>query len=124
MKKYFIVMLMLNSICFASGIDKVVASCNDAKSELIDLGKNETKGYKKDSMKIDIIMRDKKVFVKSNSGESELIYIGGKNEQFIEEIASGHKALYTLFKKQKLLTIQKSYDFFGPIMVNTYLKCK
>jgi hypothetical protein len=113
-------MLLLINIAF--GADKVLTSCFNAKVELYDLATKSSKGYQKDSMTIDIIERSDKYFVKSNTSESELIYIGGN--QFIEEVSSGHSVLYTYFQNRNILTIQKSYEMFGPIMLNTYLECK
>jgi len=106
--------------------NEVLYSCSQAKTELFDLQKESSNGYKKGSMTIDIILRDKKIYVKSNSSESELIYLGKSlNPQFIEEVSSGHVVLYTMHEKAKVMTIQKSYSMVGhPIMVNTYLRCK
>ena len=120
---------LILSIFILSGsinADEILYSCSQAKSELFDLEKESSNGYKKDSMTIDIVLRGKKVYVKSNSGESELIYLGkALNPQFIEEVSSGHSVLYTMHEKVKIMTIQKSYSMIGhPIMVNTYLHCK
>ncbi|NOR58340.1 MAG: hypothetical protein GQ474_07440 [Sulfurimonas sp.] len=120
--KFIFMSLLMVSMSFAA--DKIIASCSNAKSELFDLGKETSTGYNKDSMTMNLIFRNEKVYAKSNSSESKLVYLGGKNPQFLEEVASGHNVLYTYFKKQKILTIQKSYDFLGAIMVNIHLKCK
>lgn len=115
------ILILFNSI-YAS--DKILASCYDTKSELVDIGKQTSKGYESDSLKFDIIIKGEKVFVSSNLGNTELIYLGGNNPQFLEKVQSGHHVLYTYYPNSKLLTMQKSYDFLGPIMVNAYLKCK
>lgn len=120
--KFILSILLFVNIVF--GYDKILATCSNTKAELLDLKKKTTKGYTKDSMTMDIVIKGKKVFAKSNTSESELIYLGGNNPQFLEKVASGHIVLYTYFEKEKILTIQKSYDLFGPIMVNMYLKCK
>jgi len=120
--KFILSILFLMNIAF--GADKILISCSNAKTELYDLVKKTSTGYSKGPMTIDLIIKGNKVFVKSNTGESELIYLGGKNPQFLEKVPSGHYVFYTYFKKQKILTIQKSYDLFGPIMVATYLACK
>lgn len=122
MRSIIFFILILSNISYGS--EKILASCYNAKSELMDIGKETTKGYEKDSLKINLIIRGEKVYIGSNTGESELIYLGGKNPQFLEEVQSGHNVLYTYYPNSKLLTMQKSYDFFGPIMVNVYLKCK
>ncbi len=115
---------MLSSIINAN---EILYSCSQAKSELFDLVKETSKGYKKGSMTIEIIYKNDndKVYVKSNSSESELIFIGSvEKPQFLEKVASGHAVLYTVHKRSKIMTIQKSYDMMGPIMVNSYLQCK
>jgi len=120
--KFILISLLIVSISFGS--DKVLASCSNAKTELLDLSKETTAGYTKDSMTINLIIRGEKTYVQSKIAESELIYLGGTNSQFLEKVVSGHNVLYTYFEKSKILTVQKSYDLFGAIMVNTYLECK
>ena len=122
MKTLILSFFMLSSIISAN---EILYSCSQAKSELFDLVKETSNGYKKGSMTIDIIYKNDKVYVKSNSNESELIFIGSvAKPQFLEKVASGHAVLYTVHKRSKIMTIQKSYDMMGPIMVNSYLQCK
>ncbi|MBL0686568.1 MAG: hypothetical protein JJV94_01915 [Sulfurospirillum sp.] len=120
MKFIFMSLIILASMSF--GADEILASCSNSKSELLDLRKGDTKGYSKDSVIIDLIIRGKKIYAKSNTSESELTYLGGN--QFLEQVNPNNNVLYTYFKKSKILTIQKSYDMLGPIMVNMYLECK
>ena len=102
--------------------DNVIANCVDTKVEVVNINDGTTKGFIQDKMKIKLLVRNDKVFLVSNGGESELIYIG--NNQFLEKVASGHHILYTYNEKIKMLTQQKSYDFLGKhLMVNAYLKC-
>jgi hypothetical protein len=99
---------------------EILYSCNEAKSELYDLVKETGNQYTKDSLSLTLYEENNKYYVKSTS-TSEIIYIGGN--QFIEKVSSGHSVLYTIHKDHSLLTIQKSYDLAGPIMVNIYLHC-
>ena len=123
MKTLILSFFMLSSIINA---DEILYSCSQAKSELFDLEKESSNGYKKGSMTIDIIFKNKKVYVKSNSSESELIsfwYVW--KLMFLEKVASGHVVLYSVHEKSKIMTVQKSYSMLGhPIMVNSYLKCR
>lgn len=121
MKKLLFISILIVSNIYAE-TSKVIASCANTKSELVDLKKIDTKGFKDDSLSVDIILRDKKAYLISNSSSTELFFIGGN--QFLEKVAAGHSVLYTYFENKKILTIQKSYDLFGPIMVNMILKCK
>ena len=122
MKTLILSFFILSSIISA---DEILYSCSQAKTELFDLAKESSNGYKKDSMTIDIIIRGKKVYIKGNFGESELEYLGNASHpQFLEKVSSGHFVLYTMHKKSKIMTIQKSYDMMGPIMVNSYLHCR
>lgn len=123
MKTLILSFFMLSSIVNAN---EILYSCSQAKTELFDLEKESSKGYKKGSMTIDIIFKNEKVYVKSNSSESELIFLGNASSpQFIEKVASGHVVLYSVHKKSKIMTVQKSYSMLGhPIMVNSYLRCR
>ena len=122
MKTLILSFFMLSSIINA---DEILYSCSQAKSELFDLEKESSNGYKKGSMTIDIIFKNKKVYVKSNSSESELIFLGNASSpQFLEKVSSGHTVLYSVHERSKIMTIQKSYNMMGPIMVNSYLQCK
>ena len=114
--------MVLSSLMY--GADEIIASCSNAKSELYDIGRETGGGYTKGSMTIDLVMRGEKVYVQSRGNEEELIYISGANPQFLESVAGGHHVLYTYYPKQKVLTMQKSYDSMGAIMVNAYLQCK
>ncbi|WP_415406989.1 hypothetical protein ACLHDG_00220 [Sulfurovum sp. CS9] len=121
--------ILILSFFILSGItnaDEILYSCSQAKTELFDLEKESSDGYKKGSMTIDIIIKDKKVYVKSNTSESELLYLGNTSSpQFLEKVSSGHFVLYSVHEKSKVMTIQKSYSMIGhPIMVNSYLRCR
>lgn len=125
MIKISMVLLLINFV-YANNYD-VIASCDNAKSEFVELTGIKTDGYEKDSMVLSIV-GDKKtgdIYLKVKSNVVKLIMIDKSNEayQFIEKVASGHSVLYTLFGNQ--LTIQKSYSFLGNRrMVNTILECK
>jgi len=105
---------------------KTIASCYDAKTELVDLIKGvNNKSYTKGSLKVNILFdsRENEYFILVNNMKQKLIYVGkGINTlYFMERTSGGNMVMYTL--NNSFLTIQKSYDMFGPIMVNTYLKC-
>lgn len=123
MKRLILGIIILGGVINAN---EILYSCRQAKSELLDLNKESSNGYKKGSMVIDLISKNKKVYVKNNTGDVELIYLGNSaNPQFLEKVSSGHFVLYTIHEKAKIMTIQKSYDMIGhPIMVNSYLYCK
>ena len=71
------------------------------------------------------IINADEILFSCSQAKSELIYLGNtSNPQFLEKVSSGHFALYTMHEKSKIMTMQKSYDMMGPIMVNSYLQCK
>ena len=123
MKRLIISLFVLSGLVNAA---EILYSCSQAKSELLDLKKESSNGYKNGSMIVDIITKNKKVYVKNKTGDVELVYLGNASHpQFLEKVASGHYVLYTIHEKSKIMTIQKSYNMLGhPIMVNSYLKCK
>jgi hypothetical protein len=121
MRIFHVVLLLILSVSVSLAKYEVLASCSDAKAELLDLNKEKTNGYEKDSMSLEIIGENDKIYVKRGNDKTELYYLGGN--QMLEEVKSGHNVLYTLH--DKFLTIQKSQDFLGmPVMINIYLKCK
>ena len=125
MKKLLVTVLFIAISSTNLLAEKVLYTCDSAKSELYDLIKlSSNKGYKNDSLSLKIILKNKKVYINSGSSESELIYLEGRNSQFLEKVSGGHYVLYTIHTASKIMTIQKSYDLAGPIMVNMTLQCR
>lgn len=118
-KSFLLLILLLVSSVNAS----VLLSCKENRAELYDIKKQTSDGYKKDSLSINILEENKKFYVENvkRTWKSELIPIGGY--QFLEKIPAGHHALYTIHPKENVLTIQKSYNSFGGIMINMYMQC-
>lgn len=127
--KYIMISLIL--FMFSSNLyaeKKLFVSCSKAKDELVDLEKDSNNGYEKNNLEADIFYDDKTKKFYLNY-ETELFFLdnldmGARVIQFLEPILSGHYALYTLHKDSLILTIQKSYNLKGSIMVNIYYKCK
>lgn len=113
-------MLFVNN-CFA--LEQELAFCSNTKSELYDLEKKTTTGYTDDKLNVVLYSKNGNTYLRG-APDQLLQSLGGQNPQYLEHVASGHNILYTYFPKNKILTIQKSYDFNGPIMVNVVLYCK
>ena len=120
-KWLFFLILIVNNLYS----QKINIYCYNAKAELIELDTGKTNGFSKDSMKLNLIIRNNTAYTQSRFGKAKLLYIGGYNPQFIETTTIGNKILYTFLVKEKILTIQKTYELFNhPIMVNVYMQCK
>ena len=124
--KFTIILSILFSTFLYSNNIKEIISCSNAYSEMINLNQEQSSGYSKDSLSLEIIL-DKKLneaYVKSNSSVSKLRPLGQttNSTQFIEMVTSGDYILYTLIGGK--LTIQKTYSLLEkPTMVNIILTC-
>lgn len=95
---------------------------------MIDFQKNKISFFEKDNLITTIYVNKKlKKFYLGDDlrNNIELILISNNEEiiQFLEPISSDHKVLLTYHLKSSILTTQKSYSLFGPIMVNIFQKC-
>jgi len=61
---------LLIAVCNTNMLAEVLYTCDSAKSDT-------NKGYNKSSMKLKIIRKKKKTYVRSGGRENELIYLGG-----------------------------------------------